>query len=111
MSTVFHITATQLSLIIGVIIPALVALVTKKVAPGWVKQLTLLLLAAVGGWFAAAASDTPYTLSTVLTAIGTTFAFSAANYFGLSEFVYKPAVTEPTANVGIGRAPAPPAQY
>lgn len=105
MSVWFHVSATEVSLVLSVIIPALVALVTKEVAPGWFKQLVLLLLAAVGGWFATASSETAYNLANVLTAIGLTFAFSAANYFGLKQVLYKPAVANPTANFGMGSGP------
>ena len=97
----FQLTATQISLVLAVFLPALVALVTKASASTHVKQLTLLALSTLGGWFASATSQTPYNLKEVLTSMGTTFLFSVASYFGLKSFVATP-IEAKTGTKGIG---------
>lgn len=100
-SPTFHVTTTQVSLVLAVFIPALVAFFTKVTAPPAVKQGMLILLTAIGGWFATATTDTEYSLAKVLTAIGVTFAFSVASYLGLKAFTVTP-IEKATGNFGIG---------
>lgn len=98
----FQLTSTQIALVLSVFIPGIVQLIVKSRANARVKQFVLLAVSTVGGWFAtSAAANTPYNLKEVLTAIGVTFLFSTASYFGLRSFVAAP-VESATGTVGLG---------
>lgn len=97
----FQLTATEIAIILSVVIPGIVALLTKSTASPKVKQIVNIALAAVGGWVATAVSESPYNLRTVLITIGKTFIFSVASYFGLKSFVATP-VESATGTKGLG---------
>lgn len=97
----FSLTVTEIQLLLAVVIPALVALITKSSADPKLKQIVNLALAAVGGWVAVAAADTKYDLESVLISIGKVFLLSVASYFGLKSFVATP-IEEKTGTKGIG---------
>lgn len=94
-------TAGQIALVIGVILPTLTALITKSTADPRVKQVVNLALAAVGGFFATVVADTPFDVKHVLISIGYTFVFSVASYFGLKSIVVTP-IEDKTGTKGIG---------
>lgn len=78
----FQLTATQIALVVGFVLPLLTSLLTKAHASSGVKAVANLALAAIGGWFATATSQSSYDLKTVLIATGTAFVMSVAAYLG-----------------------------
>jgi hypothetical protein len=104
---------TLVSLLVGMVLPALTAVVTKEHLPAWIKQAVLLLLATVTGVLTSLIGAVPTTVSgwlAVLTNIALTFVAALAAQFGLWEHTGAgPAITRATARFGIGPKPPPAA--
>jgi hypothetical protein len=83
MNTLITINPTVLTLVVSVLLPAAVALVTKRLAAGWVKALTLLGLAVVSGWAAELAdSGGTFVLGRALGQVVVTFVVAVAVHYG-----------------------------
>jgi len=97
-----------IALIGGLILPILVAALTKIDAKPAVKAVVNGLLAAVAGWIATVIPGQPITWQQAVTTIGIAWVASTASYFGL----WKPtgvegAVAQATSTFGVGSPPAP----
>lgn len=99
-----------LSKLVGVLLPLLVGLVTKKRAPAWLKAVLLALLAAVAGVITDAISNGgTIVVKQAIDAGLTAWVLGVGSYYGL----HKPAgiaaaVQNVAPNVGIGAASPPP---
>lgn len=96
-------TAQTLSILTGIVVPLLVAVVVKIDAPPAVKAITNGLLAAVAAWLANVIPGAPISWKTAITTIGIAWASSVVSYFGL----WKPTgttdgIAAATSNFGIG---------
>lgn len=107
--------ALIITALVGLIIPALVALVTKETLPAWAKSLLLLLLSTAAGILAGVTGSPPQSWTewkTVLVAILVTFVSAAASQFA----VWQPStgalahlrafIDRKTGHVGIGKVGA-----
>lgn len=99
----FRATVFQILLLNSFVIPGLVAIVTKRLSAGWVKQVTLIVLSAAGGFVAVMVADTDYSLWPTLTLIGSQIILATAAYFGLDKIIYLPLAGK-TENFGVGKA-------
>lgn len=106
--------ALLITSLVGLIIPALVALVTKETLPQWAKALILLLLSTASGVLAGLTGNPPATWAqwqAVLAAIVVTFVSAAASEFsiwapGTGALAHLRAVIDRhTGRVGIGASP------
>jgi hypothetical protein len=79
--------AQLLSVLIGTVLPIIVAIVTNRVAAGSVKALVLLALAAVTSflteWLAAVNAGDPFDFSQAAFGVLVTFLVAVATHFGL----------------------------
>jgi len=97
--------ATMISQLLGLAIPFLVALVTKRVASGGLKGVINLLLSAIAGSVTyLVASDGGYDVTGFVNSTVNVFIVSITAYYG----VYKPTgvsetVQNKTANIGLGK--------
>lgn len=97
-------TSQTIAVIGGIVLPLLVAIVTRADAPPAVKAVVNGLLAAVAAWVATVIPGTPIDLKSALVTIGIAWGTSIASYFGL----WKPsgvtdAVASATSNFGVGK--------
>jgi hypothetical protein len=76
-------TTTLLAVVVGVVLPALVALVTKHFTSSGFKSLTLLFLAVVSSVLTPLVGSGTFDLNAVLTAFATTFGTAVLTYYGL----------------------------
>ena len=78
------ITAYWLTFLVGVVLPALTALVTKAHAPDAVKAVVLLLLSVLTGWATTLqASGGSFDLKTAVIGVFVAFVTAVASHFGL----------------------------
>lgn len=96
-------TDQTLSILTGIVVPLLVAVVVKIDAPPAVKAITNALLAGVAAWLATVIPGTTLSWKTAITSIGIAWASSVISYFGL----WKPtgatdSIAGATSNFGIG---------
>mgnify|MGYP003328644912 CR=1 FL=1 len=96
-------TAQTLAILTGVVVPLLVAAVTRIDAPPAVKAIVNALLSAVAAWLANVIPGTPLSWKTAITTIGIAWASSVVAYFGL----WKPTgvegkVANATKGFGVG---------
>lgn len=81
--TTFHLSSIDLSMILGVVIPGLTALVTKKLAPGWFQMLILTWLSALAGVVSILVSNNGnFVLSTTLFNMLSAWAIAIAAHYG-----------------------------
>ncbi len=99
----FRLTVFQIMTLNTFLIPGLVALVTKLNVHPAVKQITLIVLSAIGGWVAIAVANVDYGIHQTLTLIGTQVITATAAYFSLNKVVYDP-IARGTASIGVGKA-------
>lgn len=104
--------STILTMLIGLGLPLLVALVTKDVAPAWVKVGLLALLSAISGAVTSLAGTLPTTLTGwqhLALNILMTFAMAVAADIGAWKPAgTTPAITRKTSHFGLGRGNARP---
>ena len=101
----FVLDAQTIAICAGVIIPLLVALVTKQVASEAVKSVLNLLLSAVAGWFAVAQAGVSYDWKTVLVGIFYAFGSSIVSYYGFHKpTTIAPRIADKTSSFGLGKA-------
>ena len=100
------------SLLLGVIIPALTALLTKSGAPAWVKVVVNLFLAAVVGGISGALNGGTLTVAhwqAIAISIALTWIMSVASYFGLYQKTgAAQKISAKTAAIGFGPADPKP---
>jgi hypothetical protein len=101
-------TATTLAIVVGVILPAVVALVTKQLATSKFKNTVLLALSAVSAVLIPLLGSTTFDAQAVLTSFVTIFGTSVLTYLG----VYKPQGTTDSIQAaipgGLGSVPELP---
>jgi hypothetical protein len=104
--------ALLITALVGLVIPALVALVTKESLPPWAKALILLLLSTASGVLSGVVGSPPATWAqwqAVLVAIVVTFVTAAASQYAVwapdtGAFAHLRAfIDRRTGSVGIGR--------
>lgn len=102
-------TSLIIAALVGVIIPALVAFVTKEGLPTWIKQIILALLSAVVGVLSSIAGSPPTGWTQwqqILVAILVTFVAAVQSQFGVAEV--HAALGRVSKRIGIGPPQKPP---
>lgn len=110
-TTIFNVDVQTVARLLGIVVPILVALITKRYAQKWVKALSNILLSAVAGVLAPIlAGDTaPHSLGAVFNGIVNAFIVSIVAYYG----IFKPtgivdALQNKTGGFGVGGSETPP---
>lgn len=103
-------TSTILTMFVGLVLPALIALITKETIPDHIKVLFLLLLSTASGVLSSLVGAVPRSLGewghVALNILMTYVASAAADIAGWKPSGATKAISRATANIGIG--PAPP---
>jgi len=103
-------TPTSIAFVVGVVLPALVGLVTKELASSRFKNTVLLALSAASAVLIPLIGATTFDVKAVLTSFATVFGTSTLTYLG----IYKPqgatAAIQAAVPGGIGSVPELPAE-
>jgi uncharacterized membrane protein AbrB (regulator of aidB expression) len=101
-------TPTTIAFVVGVVLPAVVALVTKEIASSRLKNTVLLALSALSSVLIPLIGSTTFDAKAVLTSFATVFGTSTLTYLG----IYKPqgatAAIQAAVPGGIGAVPELP---